>query len=212
MIFELDHIIPKPLENQIEQNSIWNTSCQLVTDKNYIVLAESGKGKSTLTSFLYGLRTDYTGELNIDGKNTKDFSLNDWSFLRKSKLSIVFQDLKLFGEYTLLENLWVKNEITQHKTNAEIMALVEKLGLKGKEKQLCETLSYGQQQRVAIIRALLQPFEFLLLDEPFSHLDEVNSKLALELIEEECKKNKAHFLITSLGNNHQLSNIERIII
>ena len=64
----------------------------------------------------------------------------------------------------------------------------------------CQTLSYGQQQRVAIVRALCQPFEWLLLDEPFSHLDEQNSTIALELIQEVCAAHNAGLIVTSLGS------------
>ena len=65
--------------------------------------------------------------------------------------------------------------------------------------QSCATLSYGQRQRVAIIRALCQPFDFLLLDEPFSHLDEANTEAAFQLIEQVCAEQKAGFILVSLG-------------
>ena len=67
------------------------------------------------------------------------------------------------------------------------------------------TLSKGQQQRVGILRALLQPFEFVLLDEPFSHLDLTNIEIAIELIEDVCSQNKAGYLISTLGPKHGLT-------
>lgn len=212
MIFRLNHIVPHPIQNQVGEDTVWNKEFAISSDKSYAVIAESGKGKSTFVSILYGNRQDFNGQLIIDNQSTESFKLDDWTGLRKNKLSVVFQDLKLFGNHTLLDNLLVKNELTNHKTLNEIHHFIERLGLKGKENQLCKTLSYGQQQRVAIIRALLQPFEFILLDEPFSHLDDNNAKIAMDLIQEECNANKANYLITSLNNNIQLNDLELIKI
>ena len=66
---------------------------------------------------------------------------------------------------------------------------------------MVQTLSLGQRQRTALIRALCQPFKFLLLDEPFSHLDEVNTAILVDIIEEELKDRGAGLLVTSLGGN-----------
>ena len=70
-------------------------------------------------------------------------------------------------------------------------------------------LSYGQRQRIAVIRALCQPFDFLLLDEPFSHLDDVNQQLLIDLVTEEAAKNKAGIIFTSLHEIHdkRLANV-----
>ena len=103
---------------------------------------------------------------------------------------------------TAWENLILKNDLTQHKTTDEIEKMLDKLGILDKKNQLCGTLSLGQQQRVAIIRSLLQPFQLLLMDEPFSHLDEENSRIALELINQETDYCKAGYVLTSLGSYH----------
>ena len=63
----------------------------------------------------------------------------------------------------------------------------------------------GQQQRVAIIRALAQPYEWLIMDEPFSHLDEVNTQLCMQMIHQRTTELQAGFVLTSLGDNHQFS-------
>jgi ABC-type Mn2+/Zn2+ transport system ATPase subunit len=79
------------------------------------------------------------------------------------------------------------------------------LEIDNKWNQVCGLLSMGQQQRVAIIRALCQPFEWLILDEPFSHLDEVNTQRCLKLINEQTDAMQAGFVLTSLGDSHQFS-------
>ena len=76
--------------------------------------------------------------------------------------------------------------------------MATRLGLKSKLGKLCNTCSYGEQQRIAIIRALQQPFDFLLLDEPFSHLDEANRMKAMELIEEEAAARNASIILSDL--------------
>jgi ABC-type lipoprotein export system ATPase subunit len=80
----------------------------------------------------------------------------------------------------------------------KIKQMTERLGIGDKLDSKCRTCSYGEQQRVAIIRALLQPFDFLLLDEPFSHLDENNSKKANQLMVEEANNRGASIIFADL--------------
>ena len=76
--------------------------------------------------------------------------------------------------------------------------MASRLGIESKLHKQCGICSYGEQQRIAIIRALQQPFNFLLLDEPFSHLDEANRIKAMELIEEEAFARKASIILADL--------------
>ena len=80
----------------------------------------------------------------------------------------------------------------------KIDEMAAKLGIETKLMQQAQTCSYGEQQRIAIIRALMQPFDFLLLDEPYSHLDENNRKKAMELIYEECDQRNAAMIFADL--------------
>lgn len=208
MSFFINNIIPYPIkEEKIHSESVWNNQFSIELNNNYLLKADSGRGKSTFISILYGLRNDYEGEVKFYGKNLRNLTLKDWSNIRTNKLSIVFQDMQLFPTLTVMENLKLKNNLTNHKTNSEIQQMLCKFGIENKENVLAEKLSFGQQQRVSIIRSLLQPFEFILLDEPFSHIDQGNIDIALNLITNECKKNNAGLLITSLGDNHNFKNI-----
>ncbi len=203
MTITFNNLLPFPLEEYPHGNeSVWKNNFELHLPKKIVLNASSGKGKSTFVNMIYGLRKDYSGELLIDGKNIADFTLDDWIELRKEKMSIVFQDLQLFPELTVFENLQLKNELKQHKTDEEMFEMLELLGIGDKKNQLCKNLSLGQQQRVAIIRALLQPFELLLMDEPFSHLDEQNASIALNLISKETDANQGGFILTTLGSYH----------
>jgi len=82
--------------------------------------------------------------------------------------------------------------------------MAEKLNVAPLLGKMCKHMSFGEQQRVAIIRSLCQPFEYLLMDEPFSHLDKGNIKIACELIRDKCVKNNAGLILTTLGEHYEL--------
>lgn len=213
MKIEFRNVLPIPLaDTPLAPGSCWRQESTLDSGGTYIVEAPSGTGKTTLVSIIYGLRRDYEGNVLMDGKDIGDFSIAHWTMLRQEFLSAVFQDLRLFPQLTALENITLKNKLTDALTAEQIYAMAEQLGISARMGQKCGTLSLGQQQRVAIIRALAQPFRFLLLDEPFSHLDEDNSQKACAMIEEACKKNSAGLLLTSLGPSSYFNFTGKIII
>jgi ABC-type antimicrobial peptide transport system, ATPase component len=170
----------------------------------YLIEAASGTGKSSLCSYLYGYRNDYQGIINFDETNIKAYSVKQWVDLRKHSLSMLFQDLRIFTELTALENVQLKNNLTGYKKKKEILALFEQLGLSDKLHVKAGKLSFGQQQRVAFIRSLCQPFDFLFLDEPISHLDEENSCIMGEIIITEAKAQEAGVIATSIGKHIEL--------
>jgi len=195
--------MPSPLSSiEHSKESIWGNFIELKAGKHILLNASSGKGKSTFTSTMIGLRNDYSGSITFDGKDIKTFSPDDWTSIRQSKISIIYQDLQLFHDLTVAENLILKNNLTNSFSENEIIEMLRKLGIEDKWEQKCGLLSMGQQQRVAIIRGLLQPFEWLIMDEPFSHLDTENTLLCLELINERCKELNAGFVLTTLGDSH----------
>jgi putative ABC transport system ATP-binding protein len=96
------------------------------------------------------------------------------------------------------ENIEIKRILDPYHGSEKINEMAKRLGIENKLDQVAKTCSYGEQQRIAIIRALMQPFDFLLLDEPYSHLDEANRKKAMELIYEECGKRNAAMVFADL--------------
>ncbi len=202
MTIELKGLIPYPLaETDHSDSEIWEAESLIFNPGERIFLyAASGKGKTSLLSIIYGIRKDYNGKVLIDGKGLKTFSLKEISKLRKQKLSYIFQGLELFDELTAYENIQIKNRQTSFKTKTKINEMAETLEISGFLNKKAEILSFGQKQRVAIIRALCQPFNFLLADEIFSHLDEDLKTKSSDLIEKEIKEQGAALLFTSLSS------------
>lgn len=203
-------MIPLPLlEQDTSGSEVWEAEALVLEKgKSYVVEAPSGRGKTSLLSVMYGIRSDYRGEVFLDNINLKSYSWKDWSELRKNRLSMIFQGLELFDDLSTLENIQLKNRITGHVSNERIEELAHALNMEAYLHRKAGILSFGQQQRVAIIRALAQPFDFLLADECFSHMDRENTLKAYELIKQECEIRNAGLILTSL-NETDLPGIEK---
>jgi len=198
-----DKVMPHPLDSiQHGSTSIWGNKMEVAKGEKILINASSGKGKSTFTFTALGLRSDYSGEVFYNNININTFQPNDWTSIRQQKVSVVFQDLQLFPELTVGENLLLKNSLQNVFNEDEIRAMLRELDIENKWDQKCQFLSMGQQQRVAIVRALCQPFEILLMDEPFSHLDAENALKCLMLINKRCDEIGAGFVLTTLGDDH----------
>nr|WP_302831933.1 ATP-binding cassette domain-containing protein [uncultured Bacteroides sp.] len=186
-------------------SDVWHQDLVFSKEKRYLIEAASGTGKSSLCSYIYGYRQDYQGIINFDERNIRSLSVNEWVDMRKHSLSILFQELRIFPELTALENVQLKNRLTNYKKKKEILTLFETLGITDKVNEKAGKLSFGQQQRVAFIRSLCQPFDFIFLDEPISHLDDRNSGIMSRLLVEEAGKQGAGIIVTSIGKHLELN-------
>lgn len=200
----LHTILPIPLRDRFleRKSEVWNRELPLEKGKYIKIKAPSGSGKTTLIHILYHIRYDYEGTLLIDQKDLQSFREEELAKLRQDRLSIIFQDLRLFPNLTARENMELKRVLQKPYYPASVIEeMAAELGIGHILDQEARLCSYGEQQRVAIIRALLQPFECLLMDEPFSHLDHENTRKAAVLIDAECKKRKAGLIITDLDDD-----------
>lgn len=185
-------------------SDVWHQDIAFHKEKHYLIEAASGTGKSSLCSYIYGYRYDYQGLINFDDRNIRSLSTDEWVDIRKHSLSILFQELRVFPELTAFENVQLKNRLTNYKKKKEILALFEALGMADKMNEQTARLSFGQQQRVAFIRSLCQPFDFIFLDEPVSHLDDENGTVMGNLLTEEAGRQGAGVIVTSIGKHLQL--------
>lgn len=185
-------------EEKVFRSQIWNHDIVFSKQEHVQIIAPSGSGKTSLVHFLYGLRKEYTGHILYHEKDIRQFDAEQFSVYRRQFISIVFQDLRLFPGQTVLQNIEIKRQLAPFHSQSRIVEMASRLGIENKLDKLCSTCSYGEQQRIAIIRALQQPYEFLLLDEPFSHLDTANSRKAMELMEEESELRKASIILANL--------------
>ena len=147
--------------------------------KFYLVEAESGRGKSTFCSYILGYRQDYEGMVKFDETDICLLSTTDWVNVRQ-------------------------RNVTHFKTETEIRQWFEQLGIADKINTRVGQMSFGQQQRVATLRALVQPFDFFLADEPISHLDDFNADTLGELMANEAKSQGAALIVTSIGRHPSL--------
>jgi len=211
----LHQLLPVPLRDRFalrtsalwQRDIVWNDPEQRV-----FVQAPSGTGKTTLIHILYGLRSDYDGRVVWGAKTLREMDAAGISLLRRESASIIFQDMRLFPALTAWENLEIKRVLTNTVSAEEVRVWMEALGIADRADKLASTLSYGEQQRVAIIRALLQPFQWLLMDEPFSHLDKANTALAARLIADIVARNGASFLFVDLDDNAHFDYTKKMML
>lgn len=204
----IDKLIPKPLKDKLgnRPSDIWNNKQTFVPGQWVKIKAPSGTGKTTLVHILYKLRTDYEGTVLIESENLASIGSNQLALIRQHKISIIFQDLRLFEHLTARENIELNRVLYKpYYESSMIDEMATRLGINHILHQRAGICSYGEQQRIAIIRSLIQPFTWLIMDEPFSNLDIENTTKAAALIEEECKKRNAGFIITDLDEDQHFN-------
>ena len=125
-----DNILPRFFtESDVQGSEVWKSDLVLHKGRYYMIEAASGKGKSSLCNFIFGLRKDYSGTIRFDGRDVAAFGPGEWRNLRRVSLSMMFQDLDLFEELTALENIRIKNGITGYFSPCEIESLMRQTGI-----------------------------------------------------------------------------------
>jgi len=167
------------------------------------LLGESGSGKSTLLHLIAGLDKPDSGTVLFDGQDTSEFAETNWNHLRRTQLSLVFQQFHIVPTLSVAENIQLHARLAG-KVDPEFRdQLIERLGLVGLGKRLPHQLSGGQQQRVAIARALLHRPKLVLADEPTGNLDETTSQNVIALLTELTRETGSSLLMVT--HSHEMA-------
>lgn len=204
MRITLKNIIPIPLKENLSKrpSDVWHSTLTFGQEDFVKIKAPSGTGKTTLVHYLYKLRSDYEGSVLWNDKDVQQIKGDELASNRQQNISVIFQDLRLFENITARENIELNRVLQKpYYESNKIDEMAGRLGVLHILDQRAGICSYGEQQRIAIIRALIQPFSVLVMDEPFSHLDKDNSHKAAQLIGEECRKRSAGLVLTDLDED-----------
>jgi len=150
-----------------------------------IITGPSGAGKTTVLNLLAGLDRPTKGEIILFRRNLRDLSEEELAKIRGEKLGFIFQFFNLIDNLTALENVMVPllhREVPETEIVARAEELLSELGLIGKKHRFPRELSGGEQQRIAIARALITDPEVIMADEPVAQLDEKAAETVISLL------------------------------
>ncbi len=191
-------------EGSVAFEALTNINIELEKGVIASLIGPSGSGKTTLLNIIGALDKATAGEVVIDGEALSSKNNKQVAKFRRDNLGFIFQSYNLIPVLTAYENVALALFDASEKNKRErVMALLERVGLLGKENSYPNQLSGGQQQRVSIARALIKKPKLLLADEPTANLDSVNGMQILELISGINKKDG----ITVLFSTHD----ERVV-
>ena len=183
-------------------NALSKVSFSVKEGELVLFLGPSGAGKTTALNLLGGMDNITFGNIIVDGKNISNLTDNELREYRKDKIGFVFQSYNLIPNLTVSENILLATKAK--KIEANVDSLLKQVGLYNKKDRFPYQLSIGEQQRIAVIRAIAKKPQILLCDEPTGSLDSYNSERILSLIKKYCKKNK----ITTIIITHNQSFIQ----
>lgn len=185
-----------------------NINFKINTGEFVVVLGQSGAGKSTLLNILGGIDTLSSGTIMVDDIDISKLSEKELTKYRRLDVGFVFQFYNLIPNLTAIENVELSSELVKDSMNAKIA--LELVGLNNKFNNFPQELSGGEQQRIAIARAIAKKPKLLLCDEPTGALDYKTGKLVLKLLYDICKTTNTTVII--ITHNKAISKMaDRVI-
>lgn len=158
---------------------------------------ESGGGKTTFLHLVAGILQPDAGSILLDGKELSGMPESERDRLRATSIGYIFQTFNLLQGFTCLENVLLAMGFANGIDEGRAREMLVRVGLHDRLEHYPRQLSIGQQQRVAVARALVNKPSLVLADEPTGNLDPENTDLAVELIQGICKENGAGLLLVS---------------
>ncbi|WP_446652944.1 ABC transporter ATP-binding protein [Blastomonas sp.] len=173
-------------------------SFDMAAGEQSLLIGASGSGKSTLVSLICGLLTPDAGTISIGGETMTGIGPSQRDDLRRRRVGLVFQTLRLVSALDLAANLRLAQRLSGHATEGErVPMLIERLGLAHRAHARPRELSQGEAQRAAIARALIGRPDLIIADEPTSALDRANMEKVAELLRECAGEAGASLLIVT---------------
>lgn len=164
-------------------------SLEITRGQFVAIMGASGSGKSTLLHLMAGLTRPTSGQVRVNGQDLARLSESDLTRFRRDKIGLVFQSFNLIPTLTAEENILLPLRLARRITRADrerVDQIIQTLGLQHRQDHAPDALSGGEQQRVAIGRALINDPAVILADEPTGNLDSVNSRSVCELLRDLC--------------------------
>lgn len=185
----------KNLDFTIGNNTILSElNFSLDNGSHLIISGPSGSGKSTLINLMSGLYRPTSGHVSFESNDYSKLTDKDIDEMRAKNFGLIFQRLHLIKHLTVEQNILLGfNKIKL----PNIEKLIEDIGLTAKKKQLAKDLSFGESQRVAIARGVVNNPKIIFADEPTSSLDDENTTRVLKLISAQANKNKSSIVIST---------------
>jgi putative ABC transport system ATP-binding protein len=201
-----------------ERHSVVDVDAFSLAEKAQVALSgESGSGKTTFLNLIAGILKPDSGSITLAGKEMSSLSEPQRDRMRATTIGYIFQTFNLLQGYTCLENVLLGMSFGPGVDRDFAHELLDRVGLGQRLRHYPQQLSTGQQQRVAVARALANRPKLVLADEPTGNLDHKNASEALALIREACKENEAALLLVSHDRDvlaafeqvHSLAHINR---
>ncbi len=197
--------------NNIKIKNLTNKSIKVLDDisfnfesgKTYSIMGPSGSGKSTLLNLLSLIDNPTTGSIEISSNKIKSNNKVENDLIRAKKIGIIYQDKNLLSDFTALENVYLPNLlISKEKQKSMELAkkLIKNIGMSARINHFPNELSGGENQRIAIARALINNPHIILADEPTGNLDSENAKLIFKILFN--LKNKNRVIIFATHNRY----------
>ena len=171
--------------------------------KTYSIMGPSGSGKSTLLNLLSLIDNPTAGSIEISNNKIKTKNKIKNDLIRAKKIGIIYQDKNLLSDFTALENVYLPNLLVSKEKQKSIelaKKLIKNVGMSSRINHFPNELSGGENQRIAIARALINNPDIILADEPTGNLDTYNAKLVFEILFN--LKNKNRIIIFATHNRY----------